>query len=231
MLRFMKINLICTFLLVSFNCLAQKKITNITLTFNPLCFLDTDAGINAGAGFHFSKHFSFYADASFLFYSPYQFRNSFNNISGFKFKPAIRYFFGYKVEADIPKGGFIEGEFLFKHVKYSQYDEVRVADIFGNTAFRYIGGYTITKNVTGFTLKFGHRTYFDKKENFGADLYIGTGVKNRTLKNKGLPSGAIIDDFFYQGKALNIGPGEGRASANREIINLSLGIKLIYRFD
>jgi len=227
----MKINLICTFLLVSFNCLAQKKITNITLTFNPLCFLDTDAGINAGAGFHFSKHFSFYTDASFLFYSPYQLRDSDNSISGYKVKPAIRYFFRNKVDKNIPTGGFMEGEFLFKQVNYSQYDEIRVADIFGNTAFRYIGGYTITKKVTGFTLKFGHRFYFDKKKNFGADIFGGTGVKSRTLKNKGLPNGAIIDEFFYERKGLNIGPGEGRASANREIINLSLGIKLIYRFD
>ena len=72
---------------------------------------------------------------------------------------------------------------------------------------------------------------FDKKKNFGTDFYIGTGVKKRTLKTKGLPNGAITNEFFYEGKGLNIGPGETRATNNRAIANLSLGIKLVYRFD
>lgn len=228
---FRKISFIYFFLLLTVISYGQKKLDNFTLTFNPFSLVDTDAGINGGIGFDINRYVDFYVEASYLFYSPYQFRNSDNNLSGFKIKPAIRYFFENKEESKIPKGGFVEGEFMFKRVKYYQYDEVPVADIFGNAAFRYIGGYTITKNVTGFTLKFGYRSYFDKKKNFGTDFYIGTGVKSRTLRNQGLPNGAIINDFFYEGKGLNIGPGGTRAANNREIINLSLGIKLIYRFD
>lgn len=233
MARFFNALLIFTFLIFSNKAIAQKKLTNITLTLNPFSFADTESGLTPGIGFGISKNLSVYTDVGFLFHSPSSNENKDVDLIGYKIKPALRIFLNNKSERKYPKGGFAEIELLVKHVKFSLYDNLTINDNLGNFAYTYIGGYNIVKNVFGGTLKIGHRFYFNKVRKFGGDIYFGLGLKKRYLKTKNLPAGFSAGADFFENKGLNIWLSENTRTENgkENLANVSIGLKLIYRLN
>ena len=233
MLRIFRIIFAITFLSFSEDAVAQKKLTNITLTVNPFAFADTESGLTPGVGFGISKNLSIYTDVGFLFNGPYSNKDNNVNLIGYKIKPALRFFFNNKSERNYPKGGFAEIELLAKHVKFTLYDDLRINDNLGNFAYTYRGGYNIIKNVFGANLKIGHRFYFDKERKFGGDIYFGLGLKKRYLKATNLPLGFATRSDFFENKGLNIWRSQNIRDGKTEenLPNFSMGMKLIYRLN
>jgi hypothetical protein len=212
------------------NPIIAQKIDNITVSINPTSFMDSDAGIKTGVGFDVGKKTCIFSEFGFLFYDA--FRNTEtdkNAIKGFIIKPSFRYYFKKPKTNNISEGSYVAGEFLLKSVKYYQNTPIGILDAQRNTIYSYIGGYTIRKNVLGFSILFGKKSFMDKNKKLGLDLYTGIGFRNRTLAVKDLPDGsAVNENTFLNEKRLNI----GGASPNEKLIgSFSLGMRIIYRIN
>lgn len=219
---------IILFLIITNVTNAQKNLKNITISINPLAFIDTEAGIAVGAGFDIGKQTSIFTEFGVLMYDPYHDNNEIkNSLIGYKIKPSFRYNFKKQKNDGITKGGYIAGEFLFKSVKFYKYDPIGINDSFGNFAYTYIGGYTIRKNVIGFSVIFGNKFFIDKKNKLGLDIYTGIGLRNRFLVVRDLPEyPAAFNNTFFERKKLNIG---ATIASENPIPSFSLGFRVTYR--
>ena len=215
------------FLLITNASVAQNKIKYIALSLNPFTFIDTDAGIAIGAEYGTGKKTSVFTEFGLLLYDAYRNKENKNALTGFKIKPSFRYYFDKQKKHGITTGSYIAGEFLLKSVNYYRYDPLRINDAVGNFAYTYIGGYTIKKNIIGFSAIWGSKFFMDKNEKLLLDLYTGVGFRNRTLNTKGIPANASVNaNSFFERKQLNT-LGE---TTNQAILgSFYLGIRVVYR--
>ncbi len=218
-----------TFYLVIFALLGHLPATaqpgTFTLTLNPFSFVERDGGFTPGIGYQVNDRVALYADLGLVFFTPGRYVGAAvetNRSLGYKFKPAVRF---YVNKSDVARGSFFDLEGLYKHVVYNATDEIDVEDNNGNFAYTYIGGYTVKKDVYGFSVKYGHRSFLDKERRLGLDFYVGLGGRTKDFAVSGLPAGvALNDDPFNEDRPFSFFWRRGSSAY------MPAGLKLFYNF-
>lgn len=173
---------------------APAQSHKFTVTLNPFSFVERDGGFTPGIGYNLNNRIAIYTDLGLIFFSAGRYTGSLVNTDkafGYKVKPAIRF---YLHNNEMPHGSFFEMEGLYKHVAYNATDEIDVIDNNGNFAFTYLGGYTIKKDVYGFAVKYGHRSFLDKEKRLGMDFYFGIGGRTKDFAIRDLPAAVPMDN-------------------------------------
>ncbi len=212
-------------LVVFMHAVAPAQSKKFTLTLNPFSFVERDGGFTPGIGYNLNKRIALYTDLGLIFFRAGEYVGGLvdtDRTFGYKIKPAIRF---YVNSSEEPRGSFFELEGLYKHVAYNATEEIEVLDNNGNFAYTYIGGYTIKKDVYGFGVKYGHRSFLDKEKRLGLDIYIGLGGRTKDFVIRGLPAGVSMDsDPFSETRPFSFFWRRGGAAY------IPAGIKVFYTF-
>ncbi len=196
-----------------------------TVTLNPFSFVERDGGFTPGIGYNLNARIALYADLGVIFFSAGRYTGSIvetDRAFGYKFKPAIRF---YVNKNELPRGSFFEIEGMYKHVQYHATEEINVSDNNGNFAYTYLGGYTIKKDVYGFAVKYGHRSFLDREERLGMDFYLGIGGRTKDFAIRDLPAAVPMDnDPFAETRAFSFFWRRGSTAY------FPAGVKLFYTF-
>lgn len=181
-------------LLLSSHLVASAQSNKFTVTLNPFSFVERDGGFTPGIGYNINRRVALYSDLGVIFYMSGRYVGGLvdtDKAIGYKFKPAVRF---YVKNHEVPRGSFFDLEGLYKHVEYNATEEIDVQDGNGNFAYTYIGGYTIKKDVYGFGVKYGYRSFLDKDQKLGIDFFIGLGGRTKDFVVRDLPEGVVMDN-------------------------------------
>lgn len=203
------------------------QVEKLVVTLNPLSFIEPQAGFTPGIGYHFNEKWSIYSDLGVVFYNPYDTKSNLQEkILGYKFKPALRYYFigENRMRKKVSwKGTFLEIEGLLKNTTTTVSRSLAIFDNNGNFVYNYLGGWKNKRTIYGASLKVGSRQFIGNENRFGFDTYFGIGIRSGFQKNKGVPNGATISL-----NGLKFDAYGGRFRTDNVQPSFPLGIKFFY---
>lgn len=186
-----------------------KEIVSVKVC--PLALLDIYSGMSPRIGLEYKlkKSLYLYNEIGTYISGP----NSLLNNKGFISKMELKKYFN---SDGINNGNYLSAEILFKHQSFGLTDTIL-------TSPKYERAYSVTKNVSCFTIKFGEIK--DLKHNFFFDYFIGLGLRYKlatsTLTKE--ENQNIKGEGDYR---LNIAVGQ---AGDFFYPNIDFGIKVGYR--
>jgi Protein of unknown function (DUF3575) len=188
---------VCATIILLFSCSidsnAQAKLKettshDITLRFNPLSFLETDANVMLGIGYQLHRRVAITIDPGYIFYRPFDDpQNRSSSVSGIKIRSDVRLFF-----AKSRKRGryifFVGPEFHYKYVSANRWGDFGINCLGGMCAYNQRAQYKEVKKEIGGAAKMGTqlRVFNDR---WKIEFYWGIGFKFKRFEETNLPVG------------------------------------------
>jgi hypothetical protein len=164
-----------------------------TVRFSPLGLVDVfDGNLSAGATLSLNKRWLLSADLSYIFYSVYLDKDK--GVSGYIFKPGVRYYFSDR------RRFFIESGAFYKRVGYRVNDWLGKDAVNGVPAYQEWTTFTFRKQVLGINVMAGVQKSLVKSNRLRMEIYAGTGLRYKWQDIKHEPRASYRPDVLLTNK-------------------------------
>ena len=214
------------FLLVHSSVKAQDNAVHFpvfSIRANPFSFVETDAGIQIGVGYHRTKRWAATFDPMYIFYTPVRnlFTNERDRLSGLKIRSDVRYYFN-----DLYFGNgfrllrpFLGPEIHFKNVTTHKSTNFGVNCVNQQCDYYMTTDYREIKSEMGVAVKAGFNRPLSTR--LALEVYGGLGVRFIHIKEKDIPLGGSFLVLPVHDGVIGARDGEPTPYA-------PIGLKLVY---
>ena len=220
--------LCCAFLIIHFSGKTQENVRQFpvfSIRANPFSFLESDAGIQIGVGYRWSKRWAATLDPSYIFYTPVRnmLTNERDQLRGLKIRSDIRYhfnnfYFGSGFQLLNP---FLGPELHYKFVSTTKSADFGINCVGQQCDYYMIENYHEVKNEIGVALKAGFNRPISTR--LSLEVYGGVGVRFIHIKEKDIPIGGSFVVLPVHDGVIGASDGEPTPYA-------PIGLKLVYSF-